>query len=138
MTTHPTPSGALDELADQHAMLRELMERCEELADAVDAGTPDAGELLAEVGRLRAAFDAHNRFEEELLRPLLLDIDWLGAVRVSRMVEDHLEEHRALRRELRATPTSELRNVIVDLRDHLVTEERYLLSRKVLRDDLAR
>jgi hypothetical protein len=138
MTRQLTPSNALDELAEQHAMLRELMERCEELADDVDAGTQDASRLLQEVTRLRAAFDAHNRFEEELLRPLLLDVDWLGAVRVSRMVEDHVEEHRALRRELVATPTSGLRGVIADLRDHLVGEERYLLSRKVLRDDLVR
>ena len=136
MTKQLTPGRALDELADQHARLRELMERCEELADGVDAGTREAAALLQEVGRLRSAFDTHNRFEEELLRPLLLDVDWLGAVRVSRMVEDHVEEHRALRRELQTTPTSELRSVIADLRDHLVTEERYLLSRKVLRDDL--
>ncbi|TMQ04313.1 MAG: hemerythrin domain-containing protein [Deltaproteobacteria bacterium] len=135
--TRPTPATALDELADQHAMLRELMERCEDLADAVDAGAQDASQLLDEVARLRAAFDAHNQFEEQLLRPLLLDADWMGAVRVSRMVEDHVEEHRALRRGIRATPTSELRDVIADLRGHLTAEERYLVSRKVLRDDLA-
>jgi hypothetical protein len=138
MTKKLTPSSALDELAAQHAMLRELMDRCEELADEVDAGTQGATQLLQQVARLRALFDAHNQFEEELLRPLLLDVDWLGAVRVSRMVEDHVEEHRVLRRELGGTPTSDLRRVIADLRDHLTTEERYFLSRKVLRDDVVR
>lgn len=137
MTTPLTPSRALDTLAVQHANLREMIDRCEELADEVDAGAASATELLREVARLRTAFDDHNQFEEQLLRPLLLDVDWLGAVRVSRMVEDHVEEHRAMRLGLAATPTGDLRGVLANLRDHLATEERYFLSRKVLRDDLA-
>lgn len=137
MTTALTPSHALDALATQHAGLREMIERCEELADEVDAGAAAPTQLLREVARLRIAFDEHNQFEEQLLRPLLLDADWLGAVRVSRMVEDHVEEHRAMRLGLRATPTAELRGVLASLRDHLTSEERYFLSRKVLRDDLA-
>lgn len=137
MTAKLTPSRALDELAAQHAVLRERIDRCEDLADEVDAGAAEPGPLLAEVARLRAAFDAHNQFEERLLRPLLLDADWMGAVRVSRMVEDHVHEHRAMRAGLAAGPTSELRRVLADLRAHLETEEHYFLSRKVLRDDLA-
>lgn len=137
MTTPLTPSRALDTLAAQHATLREMIDRCEELADEVDAGTAGASQLLREVARLRIAFDDHNQFEEQLLRPLLLDVEWLGAVRVSRMVEDHVEEHRAMRLGLAATPTGDLRGVLASLRDHLATEERYFLSRKVLRDDLA-
>ena len=161
MTTPLTPSRALDTLAAQHATLRERIDRCDELADEVDAGTAAASELLREVAQLRIAFDEHNQFEEQLLRPLLLDVEWrpraidlargggpappwpegtlagLGAVRVSRMVEDHVEEHRAMRVGLAATPTGDLRGVLASLRDHLATEERYLLSRKVLRDDLA-
>jgi hypothetical protein len=137
MITPLTPSRARDTLAAQHAMLREMIGRCEDLADEVDAGTAGASQLLREVARLRIAFDEHNQFEEQLLRPLLLDVDWLGAVRVSRMVEDHVEEHRAMRLGLAATPTGDLRGVLASLRDHLATEERYFLSRKVLRDDLA-
>jgi hypothetical protein len=34
-------------------------------------------------------------------------------------------------------PTGDLRGVLASLREHLATEERYFLSRKVLRDDLA-
>ena len=137
MTMPLTPGRALDTLAAQHATLREMIDRCEELADEVDAGTAGPSQLVREVARLRIAFDDHNQFEEQLLRPLLLDVDWLGAVRVSRMVEDHVEEHRAMRRGLGATPTGDLRGVLANLRDHLATEERYFLSRKVLRDDLA-
>jgi hypothetical protein len=137
MTTPLTPDRALDTLAAQHATLRERIYRCEALADDVDAGTAGAADLLREVAQLRIAFDEHNQFEEQLLRPLLLDVEWLGAVRVSRMVEDHVEEHRAMRLGLAATPTGELRGVLASLLDHLATEERHFLSRKVLRDDLA-
>ena len=137
MTTPLTPGRALDTLAAQHATLRERIDRCDELADEVDAGTADAAPLLREVAQLRIAFDEHNQFDEQLLRPLLLDVEWLGAVRVSRMVEDHVEEHRAMRVGLAATPTGDLRGVLASLREHLATEERYFLSRKVLRDDLA-
>lgn len=137
MTTPLTPSRALDTLAAQHATLREMIDRCDELADEVDAGTAAASQLVREIAGLRIAFDEHNQFEEQLLRPLLLDADWFGAVRVSRMVEDHVEEHRAMRLGLAATPTGDLRGVLTSLREHLATEERYFLSRKVLRDDLA-
>lgn len=137
MTLEMTPSRALAELAAQHASLRDMIERCEELADALDAGQIGPGQLLREVAKLRIAFDAHNTFEEHLLRPLLLDVDWLGAVRVSRMVEDHVEEHRVMRQQLSTGPTHELRAVLANLREHLESEEQYFLSNRVLRDDLA-
>ncbi|HEX3761036.1 MAG TPA: hypothetical protein VHW23_20215, partial [Kofleriaceae bacterium] len=78
----------------------------------------------------------HNRLEELLPPSLLLDAGSPGAVRVSHMIEDHVEDHRAMRIGL-ATPTGELRSVLASLRDHLAAEERDLLSRKVLRDGLA-
>jgi hypothetical protein len=140
--TPHTPSSALAELADQHARLRELIARCDELADALDAGDIEPAQLLPEVARLRLAFDAHNRFEEELLRPVLLDADWLGVVRVARMVEDHVEEHRAMRSAMStasgSATTAELRAALASLREHIATEERYFLTRKVLRDPRAR
>jgi hypothetical protein len=160
-----TPSAALAELSAQHARLRELIAQCDELADALDAGQIEPAQLLREVARLRVAFDTHNRFEEQLLRRGLLDAEWrpraidlargrgpappwpegtpagLGAVRVSRMVEDHVEEHRAMRgamHDASSATTAELRAVLTSLRNHLASEERSFLSRKVLRDDLAR
>jgi iron-sulfur cluster repair protein YtfE (RIC family) len=139
MTHDMTPSRALAELVIQHAALRAQMDQCEQLADELDAAGGDPAQLLREVVRLRETFDAHNQFEEQLLRPVLLDADWLGAVRVARMVEDHVAEHRAMGVRLAAvpTPTSELRAVVASLRAHLDAEEQYFLSRKVLRDDLA-
>jgi hypothetical protein len=138
MTSPTRPSQALALLATQHRQLRDMIADCEALADALDAGRGDPAPLLAAVTHLRRTFDAHNELEEALLPPVMIDTDWLGAVRVSRMIEDHLEEHSALTRELETTTSSELRSVLASLLAHLDTEERYFLSPKVLRDDLAR
>ncbi|HWU91568.1 MAG TPA: hemerythrin domain-containing protein [Kofleriaceae bacterium] len=131
-----TPARALVELAAQHDTLRGLMDRCEEIADAVDAGDAGPMQLTREVARLRIAFDVHNRFEEELLRPVLLAGDAFGEVRIDRMVEDHVGEHHAMRTRLGSSATAELRAVIESLRAHLDSEERYFLTAKVLRDDI--
>jgi hypothetical protein len=131
-----TPSRALAELAAQHEVLRGMMDRCEELADELDAGRMGPTQLTREVARLRLAFDSHNKFEEELLRPVLLAGDSFGEVRVERMIEDHVGEHRAMRQQLGSPATSDLRAVIAHLREHLATEERYFLSARVLRDDI--
>src|SRR5262245_29381688 len=136
MPTTMTPSQLLAAVLRQHADLRDRIWRCEQLADDLDAGGPDPSQLLHEVNALRIAFDEHNQFEERMLRPVLLDIGWLDAVKVSRMVDDHVEEHRAIRREL-AGAASGLRGILASLRDHLDGEERYFLARNVLRDDLA-
>ncbi len=138
MANSLTPSHALAELDAQHGRLRDMIARCADLADGVDAGQVEPAQLLGEVVALRGAFDAHNQFEEQLLRPVLLDADWMGAVRVSRMVEDHVEEHRSMRRELQSTTTAELRAVLASLLAHLASEERYFLTKKVLRNDLVR
>ena len=130
-----TRFGALAELISQHDGLRALMARCEDLADEVDTGGGDPGALAALITRLREAFEAHNKFEEAILRPVLLAEDTHGAVRIERMVEDHVHEHRHVRQRLGAPSTDELRDVIETLRAHLEAEERYLLTSKVLRDD---
>jgi iron-sulfur cluster repair protein YtfE (RIC family) len=131
-----TPSRTLAELIAQHDALRELMDRCEALADQLDQQAGDPLDLTREIARLRTSFDAHNKFEEQLLRPVLLAEDSFGAVRVDRMVEDHVHEHAAMGARLGSPSTSGLRDVIETLRAHLEAEERYLLSSKVLRDDL--
>jgi hypothetical protein len=128
---HPT---VLSELIAQHDGLRAMMDQCEDLADTLDA-TPDGDPtpLMREIAKLRVAFDAHNKFEEELLRPVLLEHDAYGTIRVERMVEDHVNEHRTVRAQLTSPSTESLRDVIETLRAHLDAEERYLLSSKVLR-----
>jgi iron-sulfur cluster repair protein YtfE (RIC family) len=135
--TKLTPGRALVELKAQHDALRDIMDRCEELADELDArGDVGPLTLTLEVARLRQAFDEHNKFEEQLLRPVLLEGDAFAEARIDRMVEDHVGEHRAMRAQMAATETSELRDVIEMLRAHLDAEERYLLTARVLHDDV--
>jgi len=141
-------SDALDELAVQHAVLRELMERCEALADEVDIGMTGPAILVQAVARLRIAFDEHNRFEEALLRPLLAARaepaaprmpDLPREVRIARIVDDHVSQHRAMRDSLdlglTPGPTAALRGVLGSLREHLAGEERTLLAHPLPRDD---
>ncbi len=130
------PSKLLTELMKQHDALRAIMDHCEQLADELDAGRGDPSQLTREVAKLRLAFDAHNKFEEQLLRPVLREMDAFGDVRIDRMIEDHVGEHRAVREQLGDGPTAMLRSAIDTLRVHLQAEERYFLSSKVLRDDL--
>lgn len=131
-----TPGRALVELKAQHDALRGMMDRCEELADELDAGRMGPTQLMREVARLRLAFESHNKFEEQLLRPALLEGDAFAGVRIDRMVEDHVNEHRMMRQKLASTETAALRDVIETLRAHLDAEERYLLTSRVLRDDI--
>jgi hypothetical protein len=137
MPSHMKPSELLAALSRQHADLRERISRCEQLADRYDADLLEPAQLLREVTALRVAFDDHSQFEERALPPALLDAGWLGAEPAARMVEDHVEEHRALRRNLDISTASALRAVLASLRDHLEAEERYFLTRKMLRNDLA-
>jgi len=131
------PSTALAELLAQHEKLREMMSTCDQLADELDADGGDAADLTREVARVRIAFDAHNRHEEALLRPVLESTDAFGDVRIDQMVTAHVEEHRVLRSHLGLwTATSALREVLADLRAHLEAEERYFLTARILRDDV--
>jgi hypothetical protein len=134
------PSRALAELAAQHAAqhaaLRGMLDRCDDLADELDAGRVGPMQLTREIARLRLAFDAHNRFEEQQLRPVLLRAGAFGEIRVDPMAEAHAAPHRAIRAELLSSATADLRGVLASLRAHLRAEERYFLSAQVLRDDL--
>lgn len=131
-----TASQALRELRSQHDVLRELLDSCEQLADELDVGKATPNQLHREVARLRTAFDVHNDFEEQLLRPLLRQNDAFAEARITRLVDDHVHEHRTMRAQLGTEETAQLRDVIDTLRAHLEAEERYLLTDRVLRDDI--
>lgn len=126
-----TPARALAELQLQHDMLRDMMERCEALADELDAGRCGPLQLTREVTRLRLAFEGHNKFEEEILRPVLMA--GVPAEAMERQIAEHIESHRKMRTGLATTETTMLREVIGSMRAHLEAEERYLASTHILR-----
>lgn len=107
-------------------MLRGMMDRCTELADELDAGRSGPTQLTREVTRLRLAFEAHNKFEEELLRPVLLASR--PADELDRLIADHVDDHREMRRQLETSETTMLRDVIDAMRAHLEAEERFLFT----------
>lgn len=129
------PNTVLAELLQQHDQLRDIIYRCEKLADDLDAGKIEPVIVLAEVAHLRATFDVHNKFEEQLLRPILRDANAFAELRIDRMVEDHVGEHRAMSEGLGNPVTAELRHTLAQLQLHLATEERYFLSAHSLKKE---
>jgi len=124
-------SRAIAEIQAQHAMLRGMMDRCEAFAGELEAGRCGPLQLTREVARLRLAFDAHNKFEEEMLRPVLLA--GMAPAMIDRRIEEHVSEHRAMRTSLATSETNLLREVIDSMRAHLDAEERYLRSAMTVR-----
>jgi hypothetical protein len=99
----------LTELRAQHEELRTLMDHCETLADALDAGRIEPFLVVAAVAELRTKLAAHNRFEERVLPGIEHD--------------DHATEHRVLYEGLEIT--RELRETLHRLRRHIAIEERF-------------
>jgi len=130
------PGAALRELLQQHAELRRIVADCEALIERLDEGEDVAGELAHAVAKLRVAFEAHNKHEESLLRPVLIAADAFGPVRVDQMVDEHIREHRAVRATLDDLSAEALAETLRTLITHLEEEERYFLTSKVLHDDL--
>jgi len=130
------PSEALRELLHQHDELRRMVDACLSLVDRLEAGASVAGDLAQEIARLRIGFEAHNRHEEALLRPVLIAADAFGEVRVDQMIEEHVREHRAVRQTLASIEVDGLVEILATLRSHLDDEERWFLSPRIVRDDL--
>ena len=63
-------------MAPARSALREMMNRCEQLADEVDAGTRPIRSCSPARSRSCASRSTtHNKFEEQLLRPVLRELD---------------------------------------------------------------
>jgi len=122
---------AIAELKAQHNVLRGMMERCESFADELDSGRCGPMQLMREVERLRLAFEAHNRFEEQMLRPILFA--GIDSATIDRQIDEHVKAHRAMRQGLASSETAMLREVIDSMRAHLDTEEEFIASATSLR-----
>jgi len=139
-----TNQEILDELRREHEDLKELLDTCDQVADEVEDSGQGGRALIEAVTRLLEAFASHNRAEEMALRPILLEADSFGEVRVAQMMEDHLAEHAAIVSVLRdivlvddlALAARALRACTDRIRQYMETEERQYLNDKVVRDDL--
>ena len=139
-----TSSELREQLLSEHAGLRRLMAICEQEARRILIGESSSRHLLACVLQLIHAVESHNFSEEEALRPVLLDTDSFGSVRVEQMMEDHIAEHVWLRQVMRDAVEQEVPDraarAALDamqlLRDHMDAEEQQFLNDRVLKDDL--
>jgi hypothetical protein len=100
-----------------HTQLRDLADRCEQLADEVDAGHGTPELLIREVAHLRTVFDEYRREPHALA----------GTYRAEDTSEDSLVVRHPTFAEL--GPTGELRQVLAALRGYL-TGERCCLARR--------
>ena len=130
------PSQALAMLREQHDQLRVLADECEALAAPVAADREITTDLRRAVAKLRIAWEAHNRYEESVLAPILLATDAFGELRVEEMVRGHRHEHVLVRSTMTPTTVRELRSVLALLRRHLAEEEAFFLTNRIVRDDL--
>jgi hypothetical protein len=101
------------ELQRQHAHLRGLLDRCDALLTATEAGTVDAGALATAVGVISRALTAHHAYEEAHLT--LLGDD-----------PRHASQHEALALGLDDPSVRVLAAVLRDLREHLRREDALL------------
>jgi iron-sulfur cluster repair protein YtfE (RIC family) len=142
----PFPTDILLRLGEEHARIRVSLAQIEAMArEPVDGPRDQAAVALASaLSRLALLLASHNANEEAALRPLLSQTDAWGPTRVEEMARDHAQEHAALRAmleplkdlcDLERLQQSSL-ELVHHLRDHLETEERSFLNRRVLHDDL--
>jgi iron-sulfur cluster repair protein YtfE (RIC family) len=135
----------LAELRQQHDDLRELLAACKAAADQVhETGSREGRPLVRSATLLLEAMARHNLLEEHRLRPILLESDSFGEVRLSQMLEDHIAEHAAVAEGLRDVVLIEdpvraacsIRACLNRLRNLLDREERQYLNDRVVRDDI--
>jgi hypothetical protein len=140
------PSEVRRRVLDDHGTLRVLMDALEATARQVLAGESDLLESLRlQAEALLERLERHMHWEDLHLRPALLEADAWGEARASKLDGDHREQREVLGYALAslaegARPDGVVARSLLDLvallRSDMDEEERLLVSRKVLRDDV--
>jgi hemerythrin-like domain-containing protein len=138
-------SSVLAELSRQHDELRALLAGCEAAAEQIEqTGSREGRPLVRAATALLEALTDHNAEEEQQLRPILLEADAFGEVRVEQMIDEHVAEHAQMVKALREVVLIEaadqaaraVRPCLARIRRHLDAEEAGYLNERVIRDDL--
>lgn len=130
----------------QHEMLRSLLRATGSVAELAITGNRRVADLLPHyLDNVCDALERHLLFEESLISPILAADPPLGPERLQQLREEHARQ----RVELTALAegcaqgklpmeqlAARLRTFIADLLADMAEEERHLLARDVLRDDL--
>ncbi len=131
------PSIVRQIVLEEHAQIRAKMSNLEMLLASKNE------EMIVKFSReLFYYFIKHIEHEEQILRPVLKDIDSWGDVRVSRMNKEHQEQRKLLTdMELLLTQNNfaefnqKLRDFLSDLKIDMEQEEADCLNPDVLKDD---
>ena len=132
-----------DELLEQHATLRGMIEDVRRSACHPHESDAMRSDLHDHMRRLAVAFHVHNLHEEDVLKGLLTTVDAWGPVRQEIMSEEHVAEHVELYAALTDMSMTS-RSAIVDrplvaglnrILAHMAREEIAYLCEDVLRDD---
>jgi hypothetical protein len=129
----------------QHDVIRLLLKAAATVCDQAAGGNRRTGELLPlYFENVRAALHEHLATEERLLLPILAADPPLGPERALRLAAEHDRQRQQLSAAIAglkgpeglAAGSARLRRLVDELLVDMGEEERYLLSREVLRDDL--
>lgn len=135
------PSEIRAMILGDHAELRALLRDIDANLDRAD--DPLARTRLPEqLTHFYAAFLRHIEHEEQILEPVLADIDNWGPVRIERMDAEHAEQRAQIGRLSSLRPSPDVRSYVEQIRSFLRAiradmdeEERECLNPNVLRDD---
>ena len=141
-----TPAETREWVLKDHLSLRSLLDELEDVGQRVRSGERRLlGPLRLTAERFLHRFEDHTRWEDEHLRPALLDADAWGQLRAARLDHDHIEQRELLDfclerlRESDRPPVLVARGVldlVALIRTDMEEEERDLLDERILRDDV--
>ncbi len=139
-----TPAETREWVLKDHESLRALLADLETLARQVrDGDRRLLGPLRLEAERFLHRFEDHTRWEDQHLRPALIEADAWGNERAQRLDHDHDEQRQLLEdsldrlRDAERPPVLVARGVldlIALIRTDMEQEERDLLDPRILRD----
>ena len=142
----PTAEEARERIFAQHETIRMLLRAAGTVADMAAGGARRVADLLPHyLESVRATLEQHLGYEERLLLPILESDPPLGPERARRLRAEHRRQRAELaalaleRDQIAVRPgavAQRLRALIDAFLADMADEERVLLTRDVLRDDL--
>jgi hypothetical protein len=139
------PSEVRDRIASEHVAMRARLDALDETLRELRQGEASWQAAVVQCQALHDALLAHLELEDAVLVPALRDIDAWGPVRADTLVRHHRMQREELRFVLKYEANSQgdtlalaarIAHLLDDLRTDMAHEDREILSRDLLRDDV--
>lgn len=137
------PSEIRTIILGEHDVLRGRLTEIEDDLNRAATDTASRGRLPRTLTLFYEQFLQHIAHEEDILRPVLADIDNWGPIRIEQMDAEHVEQRRTIGELSRLEPepdlsayTAKIRAFVSEIRHDMDAEEHECLSPNVLRDDV--